>query len=82
MSRIEIALQSTGVVSGEFGFVDAYRRKKHEIAAWSTEARPKVVAFATRYMDQLDRRMAYEQRQAEQQKELRRIAYEGEIEGC
>ena len=56
-SRLEIAeicLQSTGVVSGEFGFVEAYRVRKAQIETWQTDTRPQVRAFAERFIRRLD----------------------------
>jgi hypothetical protein len=72
LGEIEIVLQSTGVVSGQFGFVEAYQRKKEEVAPWFTDKRPKVRAFAERYSRTLDRSIAAEQRRSEADYELRR----------
>ena len=81
IGRIELCLEATGVVSGEFGFVDAFRRKKAEIATWLTDGRPKIVTFAERYMEKLDRRIASEHRSAEYRKEIRRRDFEPEEDG-
>ena len=76
--QIEIALQNTGVVMGEFGFADAFRRKKAEIAPWLTDERPKVRAFAEKFTRKLDGRIAAEQRTAEQRKEMRQRDFESD----
>jgi hypothetical protein len=55
---VEIILQSTGVVAGEFGFVEACTKKKQEMAAWLTDHDARVRAFAESYMRLLDRRIA------------------------
>jgi ppGpp synthetase/RelA/SpoT-type nucleotidyltranferase len=73
----EICLLSTGVVSGEFGLVEAYRERKAQIEAWATDARPRVKDFAERFVRRLDQSIAAEQRRAEQQREMRRRDYEG-----
>jgi hypothetical protein len=72
LGEVEIILQSTGVVSGQFGFVEAYQRKKEEVSSWLTDERSKVRAFAERYMRTLDRSIAAEQRRSEADYELRR----------
>ncbi len=72
----EICLQSTGVVGGEFGFVEAYRAKKAQIETWAADPRPKVRTFAERFARRLEQSIAAEQRRAEQNKEMRRRNYE------
>lgn len=72
LGEIEIVLESTGVVSGQFGFVEAYQRKKEEVLPWLTDDRPKVRSFAERYRRSLDRVIASEQRRSEADYELRR----------
>jgi hypothetical protein len=47
--EVEVILQSTGVVSGEFGFANAYARMKQEMADWLTDAASHVRAFAEGY---------------------------------
>jgi hypothetical protein len=76
--RIDICLQSTGVVAGEFGFVQAHRRKRTEFQPWLEDERPKVKAFAEEYLRTLDGRIASEQRSAEQGVELRKLGFEDE----
>jgi ppGpp synthetase/RelA/SpoT-type nucleotidyltranferase len=72
LTEVEISLQNTNVVTGEFGFVDAYRRKKVEMISWLDDSRPRVKAFAEGYIRRLDQRIASEQRSAEQQREFRK----------
>jgi hypothetical protein len=64
------------MVSGEFGFVEAYRVKKAQIATWLSEPRPQVRSFAMRSIRRLEQSIAAEQRRAEQNKEMRRRQYE------
>jgi len=80
LRRLDICLSNTGVVSGEFGMVDAYRRKKEEIALWLEDSRPKVREFATSYVRRMEQEIASEQRSAEMRKELRMRDYEVESE--
>ena len=72
----EICLQSTGTVSGEFGFAEAYRTRKAQIETWLNDARPRVRTFAERFVRRLEQSIAAEQRRAEQGKELRRRHFE------
>jgi ppGpp synthetase/RelA/SpoT-type nucleotidyltranferase len=72
LNEVEVILESTGVISGQFGFVEAYQRKKDEVSPWLSDARPKVRAFAERYQRTLDRSIAAEQRRSETDYELRR----------
>ena len=72
----EICLQSTGVMGGEFGFVEAYRARKAQIETWLTDTRPRVRSFAERFVRRLEQNIAAEQRRAEQDKEMRRRNYE------
>lgn len=75
LDEIGMALNSTGVVSGEFGFAEAYRRKKTEIEPWLTDPREKIQSFARRYILSLERQIAAEQRKSEEGLELRKRDY-------
>jgi hypothetical protein len=56
----EICLQSTGMVSGEFGFVEAYRTRKAQIETWLTDSRTQVRNFAKRFVRRLEQSIAAE----------------------
>jgi hypothetical protein len=80
--RLQIAricLQTTGVVGGEFGFVETYRARKAQLETWVSDTRPRVRSFAEKFARQLEQSIAAEQRRAEQGKELRRRNYEDYI---
>lgn len=70
---LDIALNSTGTVSGEFGFVEAYQSKKQMVELWLNDARPNVVAFAKRCLHGLELRIASEQNRAEQRQALDKL---------
>ncbi|MGY8682909.1 hypothetical protein Q2941_34825 [Bradyrhizobium sp. UFLA05-153] len=72
IGQVQMILDSTGVVRGEFGMVQAYQRKKDEIQPWLSDSRPKVRAFAEAHIRALDREIASEQRRSEAEYELRR----------
>lgn len=75
-TAVEISLDSTGVVHGEFGFVEALRQKKLALTSWLQDPRENVRKFATAHLRNLDLRIADEQRRAEQSKALRRLRFE------
>ena len=74
--QVDISLQNTGVVGGEFGFVEAFRAKKAAMASWLDDPRPRLKGFAAEYIRRLDQRIASEQRSAEQMKEQRKRDFE------
>jgi ppGpp synthetase/RelA/SpoT-type nucleotidyltranferase len=75
MSEVRISLDSTGVVSGEFGMVEALRAKKAMLRPWLDDERPEVKAFAVKHMRELDIGIAAEQLRAEQDREMRQRNY-------
>jgi hypothetical protein len=76
LTGVGISFDSTGVVVGEFGYVDAIRRKKAAIEPWLTDPRPEVRAFAENHIRDFDLRIADEQRRAEGRKALRELEYD------
>lgn len=78
LAEVEIALENAGWVRGQFGMVDALREKKEEVGTWLDDPRPKVKAFASDYRQRIDRRIAMEQRAAEQEYELRKRNFEAD----
>jgi ppGpp synthetase/RelA/SpoT-type nucleotidyltranferase len=76
LATIEQALMSTGVVRGEFGFVEAYRSKKTEILPWLSDARPRVKRFAEQYVRSVERAIGAEHRRAEQDLEMRKHRFD------
>ena len=75
LGEISVALDSAGVVSGEFGHVATYLRKKDEIKPWLDDSREKIRAFAHNQTLSLERQIADEQRRSEQSVELRKRDY-------
>lgn len=70
-----IALDATGVVSGEFGFRDAHLRKKEETASWLKDADAGVRAFAEYYQNYLASRIERETTDAERDIAIRKKIY-------
>lgn len=75
LGAVEVALISTGVVSGEFGMVEAYQRKKAEFQPWLSDSRPRVKAHAEAHDRMLDRMISAEQRRSEEDVEARKLQY-------
>lgn len=78
LTEVEIALQSTGVVSGELGFAEAYESKRGEILDWLSDPNEKVKAFATRYVADLKRMRDAETKRAEERIALRKHRFDEE----
>lgn len=72
LGEVMIILESTGGVSGEFGFVEAYKRKKQEIAEWLEDTDEKVKVFTQKYIATLDKQILSEKCRAEERIELRK----------
>jgi hypothetical protein len=70
MSQVRASFDSTGVVSGEFGFVEAWRRKKELLSEWLTDERDEVRKFAEKHIAELDLRIAADQRLAEAERAM------------
>ena len=81
LNGIDSCLGSTGVVGGEFGLVEAHRRKRNAIAPWMEDADPKVQAFAKQRVRDFDQQIAGEQRRAEQSRAMRRLDYGEDVRG-
>lgn len=75
-TEVAIALRNTGVVSGPYGFAEAYDRKKTEMQAWLNDSSDKVKEFAARYIDVLDAMSAADRKQADEEIALRKQRYD------
>lgn len=75
-NNVELVLQATGVVTGEFGLVDAYKGKRAALVLWLSDGDEKVKSFADEYISSLDRQIAAEQRRSEEELEMRKRRYE------
>jgi ppGpp synthetase/RelA/SpoT-type nucleotidyltranferase len=76
MGGVRISIDSTGVVSGEFGRADAWRVKKESLTHWLTEERRAVKAFAEKHITELDQMIASERRRVEAEREMRNRSYD------
>lgn len=71
MSGVRASINSTGVVSGEFGLAEAWRVRKESLTRWLTDERQTVQAFAEQHIAELDRMIVAERRRVEAKRELR-----------
>jgi hypothetical protein len=74
-TEVAIAMESTGVVTGEFGIAEAYERKKSEVNDWVTDPDEKVQEFAKWYMASLEQMSVARRKQAEEDIALRKHRY-------
>jgi len=74
-AEVAIALESTGVVSGEFGMAQAYERKRQEVLGWLADPDTRVQEFARSYIEDLERMRDAEQKRADEDMALRKFRY-------
>ena len=65
-------LSQTGVVTGEYGFVEAYRGKKDQIQKFKNDSSITFQKFVQYYEGYLDQRIEYEQKRADEDIELQK----------
>lgn len=69
-------LSQMGVVSGEYGFVDCYKRKKQEIQDWKKDKSKVIKNFAQQYENYLSKRIDYEKKRADEDIEIRKREFD------
>jgi hypothetical protein len=74
-TEVLIALETTGMVSGAFGFSEAYERKRQEVLDWLTDPDERVQEFAKWYIANLERMRDGERKRAEEDIALRKFRY-------
>ena len=72
MTDVMIALQTTGVVTGEFGMAEAYARKAGELKYWLSDDETVVRKFAEQYIEDLGQQEKQDRLHAEESIELRK----------
>lgn len=75
LSEVHVALEVTGVATGEFGWVSALSDRKSEIELWLNDGRKKVEDFAKRRLLSISRQIAAEQQRSEERLERRKREY-------
>lgn len=74
--EIFIVLSQMGVVSGEYGFVKGFKKKKEEIQSWKKDKSKAIQLFVKKYEDYLDKRILFEKKQADESIELRKRKFD------
>jgi len=69
---IFIILSKTSVVTGEYGFFEAYKKSKRDILIWKNEKNKNIKDFIEKYKNYLDEEMAKEKQRVEERIELRK----------
>lgn len=78
VASVKSSLDNTGVVTGEFGLVDAMRKKITALESWLSDGRPEVRRFAEEHIRELKVDIADAQRRAEERKALRDLQFDAE----
>lgn len=79
LNVVRTILQSTGVVTGEYGFSDAYKEKKKKLESWLNDEDEKVRKFAENFITDLEKLIEAEKTRVEEETELMKHRY-GNIE--
>jgi hypothetical protein len=74
-NEVAAAIETTGVVSGEYGMAQAYERKRSEISPWKEDVNPRVRAFAEWLVEDLDKAVTAERKRTDEEITLRKYHY-------
>ncbi|MGG3940976.1 RelA/SpoT domain-containing protein [Peribacillus psychrosaccharolyticus] len=77
MKGLISALTQTGVVTGIYGFVDAYRSIKKEIKQWQKLKNSEINKFVSEFTSYINRLIIHETRRADSDKEMMKRRYSG-----
>lgn len=73
---VEIVIDSSGVLVGDYGSVEAQEARKALVAEWETDQNEAVRAFAANFVKLSDNQLAMERRRADRSVALRQIDYD------
>jgi hypothetical protein len=74
-NEVAAAIESTGVVSGEYGMVDAYNRKLQQVSCWVNDEDERVRNFAGWLTESLQSLIEQERQRVDRHIELRKYQY-------
>ena len=77
LSQIDSNMYTTGVVSGEYGLVEAYENKAKMLEKYKTDENERVKKFADRMSKSFLDSAKRERQRADEEKQLRKIEFEG-----
>ena len=81
LGQVSSVLGETGIVSGQFGWVEAVIEQRRRLEPYATDPRPRVEAFARLEIRALTQAMASEQRRALHEDEQMRRDWDGTPDG-
>lgn len=73
--ELAAAIESTATVRGEYGLVEAFERKRDDLAAWTSDENTRVQAFANWLMEDLEHMIASERQRVAEDVALRKYHY-------
>lgn len=76
LSIVHIVIESSGVMVGEYGRVEAQEQRKALVADWVTDERKAVRDFATSFIKSAENQLAFERRRADQSAAMRSIDWD------
>lgn len=79
LTDVARALEQSGVIMGEFGFVERLERQLVRVRTWLEDGDARVRAFAEEHVRYLDRAIAAETRRAESSRAARRLEWGEDI---
>ena len=74
-NELASALETTGVVMGEYGMAESFERKRQDMLSWSTDEDSRVRAFAAWIIEGLDQLIVQERQRADEGIALRKYRY-------
>lgn len=78
LNIVDIVIDSSGVLVGEYGSVEAQEARKALVAEWEADENEAVRDFAARFIRSADNQLAMERRRADRTVALRNIDFDGE----
>lgn len=77
LNIVDIVIDSSGVLVGEYGSVEAQEARKALVAEWEADENQAVRDFAARFIRSADNQLAMERRRADRTVALRHIEFDG-----
>lgn len=74
-NEVAAAIETTGVVAGEYGMVQEFERKQQAISGWANDEDERVRAFTQWLTESLQRLIEHEQQRADEGLALRKYRY-------
>jgi len=74
-NEVAAAIESTGVVHGQYGFAEAFERKKSELASWLEDPDSRVREFANWLSNDLEKMAKADRRRGDESLALRKYQY-------